>query len=221
VLPLDASGRAQPQDPHTFVGSTVAPARRSLQHNRILTGGALATDALKPWKMLLVLHGFGSRGGSSGRGNILLTRVLPHVIEWPSWPMNRFGVRLARYAGSCGSCTLCYPSQPVRGQRTEEKFTLNYTSKENELKAHDLVELSPNVTVGLVREGETFPSSGTPRASNEPVEDCFVCEGAGWVGQPATVLRCEGHCPFTCHVGCIADYLFGGCRRCRQGMFPH
>jgi predicted GIY-YIG superfamily endonuclease len=46
-----------------YIGSTPNPARRLIQHNGVVKGGARRTAAekLRPWEMVLVVEGFMSR----------------------------------------------------------------------------------------------------------------------------------------------------------------
>jgi structure-specific endonuclease subunit SLX1 len=46
-----------------YIGSTPNPARRLIQHNGVVKGGARRTAAekLRPWEMVLVVEGFTSR----------------------------------------------------------------------------------------------------------------------------------------------------------------
>ena len=52
--------RSRHRPARTYVGYTVAPARRLRQHNGELQGGARATRALRPWVHVAIVHGFPS-----------------------------------------------------------------------------------------------------------------------------------------------------------------
>jgi predicted GIY-YIG superfamily endonuclease len=206
LMPFCSCYLLTPQGParrkHTYVGSTVAPARRIKQHNRVITGGAKATKKDQPWEMLLILHGFLTWSAA-----LHFEYVWQHIYTAPATKAQMEKLEGYPFWGTRGT---------VRRRLFElytmlnmppwssEQLTITYTSEDAKASSYSL--RPPAHMPEPIQDVDSFPATGERR----PTSICFMCDEVCKARGP-TSLHCGNEdCQLAFHIRCLAAHLVVG-----------
>jgi predicted GIY-YIG superfamily endonuclease len=222
---------------HTYIGFTVNPARRLRQHNGELVNGALKTHSKRPWRMVVVCHGFPNKadalkfewawqnptkskktkemakGLKRVGGQYFLKakiRYLMEMLQIPPW--RRFQLSLTwltrEYTGLLAGC----PDLP---KHMAEAYAVAVEDVRfgGEVEGDD--DDDPNVDPSVLMDDLRDDSGGDGGVEEEPRE-CSLCHEdlmryrrsrCGAVSSSSSSSSSSSTCPMYAHVICLASHF--------------
>ena len=202
---------------HTYIGFTNNPLRRIRQHNGEIANGAVKTHKKRPWKMVLVIHGFP-------------THVAALRFEW-AWQHPRESRHVREVAKTCVT-GLGFPwclraktrmaaemlnlpqwSKMPLGVRAVDQSIADLLGGQSALPPQMILTIGPleDVFSGITRsDDKEYEEDDEPeRESDTGLKYCCLC-GECFV-EDDVIAKCPvtPDCPLQAHLVCVADSILG------------
>ena len=191
----------------TYIGYTVSPGRRILQHNRFKKGGAHKTAKYAPWDMLLCVHNFPSRTAGLR-------------FEW-AWQNPKVSVRLSMYdwhkkKTETGVQYQIRVLEKMLNVTPWNKLPLTIQWLRNEYKVPLTPPLHMPIALGPIEDQND--SGELIKFANQI---CYICDNT--VSELTGIYCVNNHCSF--HLICLATNwrensdllpISGSCPKCKH-----